>query len=370
MIGWVCTYTPEEMFTALGLESSRLCGDCQGSYTRADLEYLPVNFCPYGRTCLNEGLADEERRFTGFVLAASCHAMVHLANAFRSAGGRLKGDRFVYLLDLPRLASGAEAAVEAYASSLRSLVEALERRYGVVWDENAFWDAVALHRRLRQLLRRLYELKKAKPEAIRAAGLLEAVMAACRASRKDGFLPVLESVVKALEGDSAGDAGEESPDAAALLAALQRKTPGGGPCLLVSGAPLPASYLDLVEELGGSIVWDDLCQGSRYTLPQVEEDGDPFVALARGYLGRMPCPRMLRGRERFEQLLSMAKEAGAQGIIYHALKFCDSTLYEYSLFRECAAEAGIPLLCLETEYRDAGLEQGRTRIQAFLEMLI
>ncbi|MGB9791999.1 MAG: 2-hydroxyacyl-CoA dehydratase subunit D [Thermacetogeniaceae bacterium] len=369
MIGWVCAYTPEEIFTALGLESSRLCGDCRGSYPRADLEYLPVNFCPYGRTCLNEGLAGEGRRFTGFVLAASCHAMVHLANAFSSAADRLERGAFVHLLDLPRLTSGAEAAVEAFASSLRSLVRALERRYGVVWDEDAFWKAVSIHRRLRQLLRQLYELRKAKPEAVRAAGLLDAVRAVCMAPRKDEALPVLESVIRALEGGSASGAGAEAPEAAALLDGLRRNSSGGGPRLVVSGAPLPPSYLDLVEELGGSIVGDDLCHGYRYTLPEVEEGGDPFVALGRGYLGRVPCPRMLRGRERFEQLLSMAKGAGAKGIIYHSLKFCDSTLYEYSLFREYADEAGMPLLYLETEYREAGLEQGRTRIQAFLEML-
>lgn len=367
MIGWVCAYTPEEIFTALGLESSRLWGDCRGLYPKADLEYLPVNFCPFGRSCLNEGLASGVRRFTGFVLAASCHAMVHLANALESAGERMEKGFFVYLLDLPRLSSGLEAAVEAYASSLRSLVEALERRYGVAWKEDAFWEAAALHRRLRQLLRRLYQMRKERPEAFRAAGLLDVVRAVSAEPRKERALAALESLIGALEGDRAA---AEAPDAAALLAALQRKNPGGGPRLLVSGAPLPTSYLDLVEELGGSIVGDDLCQGYRYALPEVGEGGDPFVALGSGYLERMPCPRMLRGKERFEKLLSAARDAGAQGIVYHALKFCDSTLYEHALFRELAAEAGVPLLCLETEYRDAGLEQGRTRLQAFLEMLI
>ena len=56
-------------------------------------------------------------------------------------------------------------------------------------------------------------------------------------------------------------------------------------------------------------------------------------------------------------------------MVYHALKFCDASIYEYALLRNRFMEAGVPVLYLETEYRDAGLEQARTRIQAFLEVL-
>lgn len=369
MIGWVCSYTPEEIFAALGLKASRLCGDSQSAYPKADLEYLPVNFCPYGRSCLNEGIGREEPPFTGFVLAASCHALVHLANALKAAGVRRKREFFVHLLDIPRPSYGSEAAVQAFAASLRSLAGHLSSFYGVAWDNISFSRTVQAHQRVRRLLRRLYGMRTERPENFRSAGLLDIVRVAST-SNKEEYLPVLESVVRALSDGAGLDEQVGDARAAALLAGLRRKGQAGAPRLLIAGAPLPPSYLDLIEELGGNIVGDDLCQGYRYSLPDVQEGDDPFVALARGYLGRVPCPRMLAGRERFAHLLSLAKDAGAQGIVYHALKFCDSTLYEYSLFREYSAEAGMPLLYLETEYRDTGLEQGRTRIQAFLEMLI
>lgn len=369
MIGWVCAYTPEEIFMALGLESSRLCGDNRSAYPKVDLEYLPVNFCPYGRSCLNEGIGRDDPPFTGFVLAASCHALVHLANALKAAGVRRKREIFVHLLDIPRPSYGSDAAVQAFASSLRSLAGHLSSFYGVAWDDGTFSRAVQTHQRVRRLLRRLYGMRTERPENFRAAGLLEVVRVAST-SNKEELLPVLESVVRALSDGDGVDRQDGDAKAAALLAGLRREGEAGGPRLLITGAPLPPSYLDLIEELGGNIAGDDLCQGYRYTLTEVEEGGDPFVALARGYLGRVPCPRMLAGRERFAHLLSLAKDTGAQGIVYHALKFCDSTLYEYSLFREYSAEAGLPLLYLETEYRDTVLEQGRTRIQAFLEMLI
>ncbi|HHW41219.1 MAG TPA: 2-hydroxyacyl-CoA dehydratase [Syntrophomonadaceae bacterium] len=368
MLGWVCTYTPEEIFATLGLESYRLYGDDRGEYAKADLEYLPVNFCPLGRACLNEGMGKGNPSLTGIVLAASCHALVHLAGAFKYAGERRGKEFFVHLLDLPRTSGDGDAAVRAFASSLRSLAGRLSSFYGVAWNDGAFYGALQAHQSVRRLLRELYRLRMGQPENFRAAGLLEVVRAAGRA-KKDEFLPVLDGIVKALKGDVNGESRVDGSPAAALLAGLRRGGSPQGPRLLVVGSPLPFAYLDLIEELGGNIAGDDLCQGYRYCLPEVEEGPDPFLSLARGYLGRVPCPRMLAGKERFSYLLSLARKAGARGVIYHALKFCDASLYEYPLFREYFAEAGIPVLYLETEYRDAGLEQARTRIQAYLELL-
>lgn len=368
MLGWVCTYTPEEIFATLGLESCRLYGDDRGECSRADLEYLPVNFCPMARACFSEGLIKGNLSLTGVVLAASCHALVHLASAFRYAGERRGRGFFVHLLDLPRTSGDIDAAVRAFASSLRALTGRLSSFYGVAWDDGAFYRALQAHQSVRRLLRELYRLRTDQPENFRAAGLLEVVRVAVRA-KKDEFLPILDSIVNALKGiENEGSRADGSP-AAALLAGLRRRGSPRGPRLLVAGSPLPFAYLDLIEELGGNIVGDDLCQGYRYCLPEVEEGPDPFLSLARGYLGRVPCPRMLAAKERFSYLLSLARKAGARGIIYHALKFCDASLYEYPLFRERFAEAGIPVLYLETEYRDVGLEQARTRIQAYLELL-
>jgi len=368
MLGWVCTYTPEEIFATLGLESYRLYGDDRGEYPKADLEYLPVNFCPLGRACLNEGMGKGNPSLTGVVLAASCHALVHLANAFRYAGERRGKEFFVHLLDLPRTFDGNDAAVRAFASSLRALAGRLSSFYGVAWDEGAFSEALQAHQSVRRFLRELYQLRMGQPENFRTAGLLEIVRAACRA-KKDEFHPVLDGIVNTLKGNENGESRMDGSPVAALLAELRRRGSPRGPRLLVAGSPLPFAYLDLIEELGGNIAGDDLCQGYRYCLPDVEEGPDPFISLARGYLERVPCPRMLAGRERFSHLLSLARESGARGIVYHALKFCDASLYEYPLFREYFAGAGIPVLYLETEYRDAGLEQARTRIQAYLELL-
>ena len=51
--------------------------------------------------------------------------------------------------------------------------------------------------------------------------------------------------------------------------------------------------LELIEGLGGVVVTDSLCYGSRYFLNPVEENGDPLKAIAKRYYYNNPCPRMM-----------------------------------------------------------------------------
>jgi len=359
MLGWICTYTPEEIFAALGLDSFRL----YGKDNTVALSYFPVNFCPLARACFGDGESRLGSSLSGVVLTASCHALVRLADGFKAVG---RGNIFVHLLDLPRLCSGHNmAAVRSFSLSLRNLTDELSAFYGVKWDEGMFRSAVEGHRRVRHLLRQIYQLQCEHPESVRAAGLLEVVRAASQ-GKKDTFYPILLSVVKSLRGETDPAPGSQ---AGVLLKQIKRRGSLLGPRLLVVGSPLPAVYLDLFEELGANIAGDDLCQGYRYCLPEIGDDPDPFNALACGYLSRVPCPRMLSGVERMAYLRERAAECRVDGIIFHALKFCDNSLYEFPLIHSFMEKEGIPVLYLETEYRDAGLEQVRTRVQAFLEIL-
>jgi benzoyl-CoA reductase/2-hydroxyglutaryl-CoA dehydratase subunit BcrC/BadD/HgdB len=419
MLGWVCSYTPEEIFMAMGIRSCRLYGGDHQATAMQNL--LPVNLCPLVRACLCEGLegAGTGASLSGVVSTTSCHALVHLANAFQHARGG-SGRFFVYLLDLPRtLDRENEAACLAFAASLRDMAGRLSEFYEVAWDDNALRTAIAIQQQVRLLLQEIYRMRQERPEQFRAAGLLELVRhAGCTpkeelaallrslvASLRDQPLEAIPQVVynrgfNASQPGSRGVVATQAPTGAppeagermrssgvnrrtgqddehvpsTYLERLRRQGPPRGPRLLITGSPLPPAYLDLIEELGGNVAGDDLCQGYRYCLHSVDagldgDGGDLFLGLARSYLQRPPCPRMLAGQTRFAYLQALIRECRAQGVVYHALKFCDASLYDYTLLRSRCVEAGIPLLFLETEYRDAGLEQARTRIQAFLELL-
>jgi benzoyl-CoA reductase/2-hydroxyglutaryl-CoA dehydratase subunit BcrC/BadD/HgdB len=74
-------------------------------------------------------------------------------------------------------------------------------------------------------------------------------------------------------------------------------------------------------------------------------------------------------QERAEDIVSLARECRADGIVIQILKFCDTWGVEAAAFVSCIREAGIPVLRLERDYRLGSEGQLRTRIQAFIESM-
>jgi len=102
----------------------------------------------------------------------------------------------------------------------------------------------------------------------------------------------------------------------------------------------------------------------------IRETGDPIAAIATQYLTRTSCPRTIEAfRERAEDIVSLARECRADGVVIQILKFCDTWGVEAASFVSYIREAGIRVLRLERDYRLGGEGQLRTRIQAFIESM-
>ena len=127
--------------------------------------------------------------------------------------------------------------------------------------------------------------------------------------------------------------------------------------------------LDTIDQLGGRVVGEDLDGGIPCCRGMVAAEGDPFEALSRRYLTRSPTAFMADLGRRLEALSGLAEEFGAQGVVYFAPKFSDSHLYEYPHLRQRLLDRGIRSLFLEVDNLLSNLEQVRTRVQAFVEIL-
>ena len=73
--------------------------------------------------------------------------------------------------------------------------------------------------------------------------------------------------------------------------------------------------------------------------------------------------------QRMKDIVQMAKDLHADGIVDVALQFC--TLYEMESFavEKAAEEAGIPFMHITTDYAGEDAGQLQTRIEAFLETI-
>jgi len=114
-VGWICTYTPEEVIMAAGFTPYRLLPQ-PGVGNPDDL--FPPNICPYVRQIVRGMREGTYPDLEGVVVAHSCNAMMHLYNVLRD-----EFDGFVYLLDLPR--HRGEGALDFFTRELKMLADFL-----------------------------------------------------------------------------------------------------------------------------------------------------------------------------------------------------------------------------------------------------
>ncbi|MBI1986980.1 MAG: 2-hydroxyacyl-CoA dehydratase [Nitrospinae bacterium] len=227
----------------------------------------------------------------------------------------------------------------------------LEEHFGVAITPEALDQSIRLYNRSRELLEQLYELRKADPPPITGAEVIEVIRAGWIMPREQ-YNPLLEALLQEVTSKPDRLAGSDSYR------------------LLVYGSELDEpDYLKVIEDLGGMVVADDLCTGSRYFTLPVEEDGNPLRALAIRYLTRPFCARMHPTSERVERLQQLARDFQVEGVIHETIKFCDINVGNYPITKAGLDELGLPSLCLEREYIMAGAGQMKTRVGAFLESL-
>ena len=114
----------------------------------------------------------------------------------------------------------------------------------------------------------------------------------------------------------------------ALCDELDRTPPAAGdkrrPRILITGCPMASGNTkvpELIEARGGIIVAEESCTGTRSFADLVDESKPPMEALAERYL-KIPCACMSPNERRVEQVLAMAREYRADGVVHYSLQGC------------------------------------------------
>lgn len=342
VIGWVCTYVPEEILYAGGMHPFRIVGR-GGETSKADA-YLYSNICTFVRSCMEEGLSANLPFLSGFVTCNTCDHIRRLFDVWL----KYVDTPYTKLISLPCTTS--ETSLDYFKTEIVAFKEELERHFAVSITEKSLREAIKLFNQTRSLLRELYELRKSPNPPISGAEVSEVVMAGMVLSKPE-YNRQLEALLAFLKDQPGVPAAD-------------------GPRLMVIGSELDSSdFIRVIEEQGGLVVTDDLCCGTRYFWDLVEEEGEPMEALARRYLTKMPCARMHPAKDRLKRIQELIESFEVQGVVYQSIKFCDLHAGVFPVIRNGLKELGVPVLQLEREYALSSVGQLKTRIRAFYEQL-
>lgn len=342
VVGYRCLYVPEEVIWAADMLPYPLYGTPE-PVGLADA-YFQACTCEFVRNLFDHALSGRLAFLDGLVLSNTCDVVRRLYDIW----SRQVETTPVYLINNPQKLLD-EANQDYFLEELRRFRIRMEQLAGCEITDDKLRDAIALYNETRALLRELYELRVQDPPPLSGVEALEICTAVTvlPKERANGLLREVLAEVKARDVDDAD-----------------------GPRILVTGSLLDhAALIQIVEDEGGVVVIDDLCNTSRYFWHSVPDAPDPMTALYRFLNGRALCACMHPTEARIDHILELADTYDVEAAIDFNLKYCHPFLWEAPLLKARLEAEDIPTTVLEVGHDLSGHGQLRTRIQAFIEMV-
>lgn len=352
VIGTFCVFVPEELTLAAEAVHVGLCSGADAGTDEAE-KLVPRNTCALIKS------------FIGFKLARLCPytESCDLIVGETTCDGKKKAyEPFsahvnLHVMELPQTKSDAAKAL--FRSEIIRYKELLEELTGNTITVSKLQQAVTTVNNKRRALQRLYALRSTSPAPIsgRDALLINQV------SFYDDPVRFTQSI------DTLCDQMEER------VAAGEGVVSKEVPRLMLAGCPMAVPNWKLpyiMESSGAVVVGEESCIGTRNTRDLVDESAQTMDELIDALVDRymkIDCACFTPNTERLENVASMAKELNADGVVHYSLMFCQPYAHEAQKIDEVLQQAGIPMLAIETDYSMEDVEQLKTRVEAFVEML-
>jgi benzoyl-CoA reductase/2-hydroxyglutaryl-CoA dehydratase subunit BcrC/BadD/HgdB len=349
LVGVFCNFVPEELVLAAGAVPIRLCSGCQEPIATAE-EVLPRNFCPAIKSSLGMLLAGSPHFTLADVLITptTCDGKKKMAEV-------LAEHKPTWVLEVPHT-TVTQPARELWFSEIQNLKKNLEEFTGNRITKKALRAAIELTNRRRALIRRLYEVRKRENVPIWGRDVLLATNMWFQ-DDPERWIRHMELLCDEVEAKKDGVRDSRAPR------------------MLLTGSPviLPTWKIPrLIEESGAVLVADEICTGAKVVWDPVYvvdwSMGEMMLALADRYLMNS-CACFTPNRARIERLLQFVQEFRVSGVLNHVLMGCYIYSIEGRHIEKSLMEKGTPMLTIETDYSTEDVEQIRTRIEAFIEMI-
>ena len=347
-----CVFVPDEITIAAGGASIGICAGAQFPVPTGE-KVLPRNLCPLIKASV------------GFKIDRICpyFQVSDFVVGETTCDGKKKAweilDEYIhtYVMELPQRKDKADK--ELWLAEVRRFKDKMEKETGNEITVDKLAGAIKLINRKRAALQRLYNARKADPSPISGKDAL-LISELAFFDDPDRFIEKVNSLCDELEE---------------RIEKGEGVTPKGAPRILVTGSPQPIPSWKLhavIEGSGGIVVCEETCTGTRYFENTVREDGttleEQLEAIAERGLG-INCACFTPNDARVEDVIRLAKEFKADGVVYYNLQFCQPYSIEYRKVEKALQEAGIPVIKIESDFSDEDMGQLQTRVQAFLEMI-
>ena len=343
IIGYLCSYAPEELIYAAGFHPMRLFSS-KSEIVLAE-QHLQAYCCSLVRGVLEDSLSGRLSFLDGTVFPHTCDSIQRLSDIWRMNG------RYAFFADVVLPAKLNTQSARTYMKDvLTQFKKDLEIAAGREITNADLKKSIKKFNLIRKNLSKIYALQSQNPGIIKGADLY-AIVKGSMVMDRDEVADLLPAIVANLEKMD-----------------VQKKTARR---IVVSGSicDSPDIYTAL-EAAGGVIVGDDLCTGQRWFEGDILDEENPINAITTRLLDRIICPaKHSSPLARGENIVSLAKKNKADGVIFMLLKFCDPHAFDYPYLKESLEREGIKTLLIEMDDQQQNSGQLATRFETFIHYI-
>lgn len=351
--GIYCLFAPTELVRAAGAIPVGLCGKKEAPIPAAE-KTLPPNLCPLIKSSYGYAVTNTCPFFSAsdFILGeTTCDGKKKMFELM----ARIKP---LHLMHLPYDTNGGHA-LDFWLREMTRLKGFLEEQTGRSIEVQELNRQIRLQNEIRRLLSKISRYSAAETIPLSGLDMMTIMETKTSCCDLEAYAVLLRRLVQDLDVSSAAEGSLRHRD---------------GPRILLTGCPVgkgSEKVLRLIEECGGAIVCLENCTGIKSLDLLVEEDtADPLEALARRYL-QIPCSCMTPNEGRLDLLQRLVTEFHVQGVVDLTWQCCHTYNVESFVIKEFLEKRyDLPFLHIETDYSAFDTEQLRTRIEAFLEMIV
>ncbi len=347
VLGYYCSYAPEELIYALGLLPFRIRGTTCTDTVLADAILSRFN-CSFVKATLNLALEEKYNFLDGLVTTNSCDHVRRMIDVWKMKEVRSK-DFPHFFISVPHIIT--EEGLAWIKTEMANFKAALEKAFNKKLDEEELKKAIQVYNENRRILKEIQQLRIAKEPKITASEFMR-LMIANNSVPKEICNSELQKIVGMLEQR------DGLKDYRARL-------------MLVGSYVDNPEFFKIFEDVGGHVVTDALCTGVRYFWDEITPTSKPVDDVAVRYYHKIACPRMMdQHPTRVEFLKDQIKRANVDGVVFERIEFCDLHGTDNMLFSHELEDLGIPVLNIDREYLMSDVARFKTRVEAFIEQIM
>lgn len=342
ILGYFCTYVPEEILYAADILPVRILGSHEPPTVTEP--YIFAMFCHLCRDSLAQGLKGRFDYLDGIAEGQSC---LHLRQTFNAWRLHLPVD-YAHYIYVPHGVQTSHAT-PYFTKELLKFKHSLEEWIGRKITDSDLDRGIEIMNKNRSLMREIYQYRKLDKPKITGLEAMEMVLSS-QVMDKEEHSKLLEQLLQELPNRE-----------------IDRTT--SVRLMIIGSEDDDRVFMKNVEDLGATFVIDEHCTGSRYFWNNVSPSEDKLNAIAERYVSRVPCPsKDWPEFTRAKHIVNLAQEFKAQGALVIQNKFCDPHGIEIPPLKEALKAVGVPIYPLEFDVT-VPWGQFRTRVEAFLETL-